>query len=150
MNSRTKRRIVFLLILEPGIRRRERCVQKNSSENRSNLKKKRKCWQWKRNKIVNSILFRRKHQHFLIWSTLKILIKTPRVPSRNYWVSALKKNKLWIRKWKLMTIMQLWEKTSHWSRTCFSLATEMFFLLIHRKIWLKSCVWEFIQFGFFF
>ena len=38
-----------------------------------------------------------------------------------------------------MTTMQPWKKASHWSRTYFSLATQTYFLLIRRKIWLKIC-----------
>ena len=71
--------------------------------------------------------------------------RTPGVPSSNYWVSTIKKKQkqwnfeLWIRNCKLMTTMQIWEKASHWPKTYFSLATQMHFLLISRKIWLKSC-----------
>ena len=35
--------------------------------------------------------------------------------------------------------MSSWEKASHWFRIYFSLTTLICFLLISRKIWLKSC-----------
>ena len=38
-------------------------------------------------------------------------------------------SELWIRKWKLITTMQSWEKASYWSRTHFSLTTVTYFLL---------------------
>ena len=43
-------------------------------------------------------------------------------------------SKLRSRKWKLMTMMQPWEKASHWSRTYFSLASLTHFLLRSRPL----------------
>ena len=42
------------------------------------------------------------------------------------------------RKWQLMTIMQPWEKACHRSRTYSLSNTLTYFLLICRKIWLKT------------
>ena len=76
--------------------------------------------------------------------------RTPQVLSKFLWKYVIKEPNqmtvyvdlqtyLWSRKWKLMTIMQPWEKASHWSRTHSTLNTLTYILLNYRKIWLKNC-----------